>query len=331
VAPKANHPPANALFLIQRCQQPPKEIRMRLGFALPQAGPLAGPESIRAVAERAEALGYDSLWVFDRLLYPLAPKTPYPATRDGRLPDGVRRVLDGVGTLTFAAACTSRIKLGSSVLNAPFYNPVLLGRQLTTLDILSGGRLRVGLGMGWSADEYEAVGVPMNERAGRMNEFLDVVRRLWSPGPSEYQGKHYSLPRSETLKPVQAHIPIYLAAYTPAALQRCAERGDGWNPAGLPLEAMKAMYAGIRAMAQAAGRDPSALELIVRANLRLTTQPHGQGRPPFCGTPEQIREDIQATRALGAHEVLFDGQFAAPTTNLASYLERLELIKELAG
>src|SRR5262245_32189774 len=134
---------------------------MRVGFSLPQIGNLAGPAAVRTVAERAEAVGYDSLWVVDRLLSPVLPKSPYPGKPDGKLPEGAKRVLDPIGTLVFAAACTTRARLGTSILNLPYYNPVLLARELTTLDVLSEGRLVVGFGTGWSEDEYDAAGVDM--------------------------------------------------------------------------------------------------------------------------------------------------------------------------
>src|SRR5215467_341669 len=136
---------------------------MRLGIALPQIGSIAGPDSVGAVAQRAEVLGYDSLWVLDRILWPVAPQVPYPLG-DGSLPEQYKRALDPVETLTFAAALTRKIALGTSVLNLPWYNPVLLARRLTSLDVLSGGRLRVGLGIGWSPDEYEAAGAPWEDR-----------------------------------------------------------------------------------------------------------------------------------------------------------------------
>ena len=114
---------------------------MRVGFNLPNIGPAASPSAVKEVAQRAEALRYDSLWVTERLVYPLNPQTPYLATPNGSLPEQYKRVLDPIETLTFAAAHTSRIALGTSVLDIPYYNPVVLARRLTTLDVLSGGQL----------------------------------------------------------------------------------------------------------------------------------------------------------------------------------------------
>jgi alkanesulfonate monooxygenase SsuD/methylene tetrahydromethanopterin reductase-like flavin-dependent oxidoreductase (luciferase family) len=130
---------------------------MRFGFALPQVGSIAGPDALVMVAKRAEDLGYDSFWVLDRILSPVSPRAPYPIG-DGSLPFQYKNVLDPVETLTFAAAHTRRIALATGVHNIPWYNPVLLARRLTTLDVLSGGRLRAGFGIGWSPDECEAAG-----------------------------------------------------------------------------------------------------------------------------------------------------------------------------
>jgi alkanesulfonate monooxygenase SsuD/methylene tetrahydromethanopterin reductase-like flavin-dependent oxidoreductase (luciferase family) len=129
---------------------------MRIGFALPNAGAIASPEAVSKVARRAEELGYDTLWTFERVLYAVKPQNPYPGTADGKWPESFRRMLDPLDTLTFAAAQTKKIFLGTSVLDIPYYNPVMLARRLTTIDYLSNGRLRVGLGLGWSQDEMEA-------------------------------------------------------------------------------------------------------------------------------------------------------------------------------
>src|SRR5262245_45093442 len=223
---------------------------MRLGCVLPTFGPLAGPEAVKRVAEGAEGLGFHSLWVADRLLYPIAPRTPYPASADGVLPEYFKRSMDPVEALTFAAAHTRRITLGTSVLNMPFYNPVVLARRLATLDVLSGGRLRVGLGQAWSADELEAVGADPKVRASRADEFISALKAMWGPDPVEFQGRHFRVARSIVgLKPVQRpHPPIYLAGYVAAALRRTASLADGWLPASLPMAAMGQMAPQIQAL-----------------------------------------------------------------------------------
>jgi probable F420-dependent oxidoreductase len=285
------------------------------------------------IAREAEALGYDSLWVLDRLLYPVSPRTPYGASRDGSLPPVYKRTLDPFGTLTFAAACTSRIGLGTSVLNLPFYNPVLLARQLTSIDVLSGGRLIVGLGTGWSQDEYEAAGSDWKSRGARTSEAIDLLRKMWTEEIPEHHGAHYSLPKTILrLRPVQKpHPPIYLAAFTEATMKRVAERADGWNPAGLPSPRMKAMFDDICAMAQAAGRDPAQLKLVVRANLTVSEAPEGADRGPFVGSFEQICEDISATRDIGAHELFFDPQFSPGLDNIPAQIALMRRLRDFVG
>jgi probable F420-dependent oxidoreductase len=306
---------------------------VKLGFTLPQCGEMAGPDSVRAVATEAEALGYDSLWVLDRVLYPVAPKVGYPATSDGKLPTAYKRVLDPLETLTYAAALTSKVALGTSVLNLPFYNPVLLARQLTSLDVLSGGRLCVAFGTGWSPDEYEAVGTDMKTRGARTYEALEVLKKIWTEDEPEHKGAHYSLPRSVMrLRPVQKpHPPVYMAAYTEATMKRVATHTDGWNPTGIPIPIMKAMFGGIQAMAQAAGRDPSKLAMVVRANLVITEAPADANRGPFVGTWEQIRDDIAATRDVGATELLFEPYFSPGIEDLSAVLAAMRKLRELAG
>jgi probable F420-dependent oxidoreductase len=289
---------------------------MRIGFSIPTGGALATPEAVTTIAQRAEELGYDTLWTFERLLYAVNPQNPYPATPNGAWPQVFRRVLDPLDTLTFAAAHTKKIFLGTSVLNIPFYNPVTIARRLTTIDYLSNGRLRVGFGLGWSQDEMDATGADMKRRGPRADEFLQVLKAIWTQNPVEFHGKFFQLPKSYIdLKPVQKpHPPIYLAAFVPAALARVAKLADGWNPAGITVEGMAQMFSSIKQIAAQAGRDASCLELVVRANLRITEKPLGNGRQIFSGTLEQIQEDAAACVQIGAHEVHFAPEFGATST-----------------
>lgn len=305
---------------------------MRLGFVLPHIGPFASPAAIIAAAQRAEDLGYNSLWVTDRVLYPLAPRTPYPAAADGVLPEVYQYVLDPLGALTFAAAHTERIALGTSVLDIPYYNPVLLARSLAGLDILSGGRLRVGLGLGWSEDEFEAVGAALAARGRRADEFVRVLKAIWSDDPVEFSGEFYRIPRSIIgAKPVQRPgPPIYLAAFAPGALRRAATLADGWNPVSIPLDGMAQMFASMRAMASEVGRSADDLALVVRANLHLTEHPLGEDRGIFAGSPDQIAVDIAGTRALGADELFFDLSFSPGIATLDDFLHGMEQLRELA-
>ncbi len=306
---------------------------MRLGFNLPQIGPAAGPEAIVRVAQRAEELGYDSVWVTERLLYPIEPQTPYMATPDGSLPEVYKTILGPLEALTFVAGQTSRIGLGTSVLDMPYYNPVMLARRLTTLDVLSGGRLRLGLGLDWSQDEFDAVGASMKQRGKRADEFISVLKAIWTTDPVEFKGEFYQVPKSVILpKPVQKpHPPIYLAAFTPAGLKRTATMANGWNPAGAPVDEMKQTMEGVKGMAQEAGRDPSEVVLVVRANLLVTDEALGEDRWIFTGSSEQIKADIAATREIGAAELFFDPSFSPDGVSVEGFRSRMEMVRELAG
>jgi probable F420-dependent oxidoreductase len=284
------------------------------------------------VARHAEELAYDSLWVWERFLFPVNPQVPYIASPDGSYPEAFKSVLDPLETLTYAAAHTSRVALGTSVLNMPYYNPVLLARRLTTLDVLSDGRLRVGLGLGWCKDEFDAVGRPMKGLGKLADEFIAVLKAIWTTDPVEFQGEVYQVPKSIIQpKPVQRpHPPIYLAAYAPTALKRAATAANGWTPVGVPLDGMKQMREALEGMAREAGRDPAEVEVVVRANIHITKEPLGEQRPaPFYGSVDEIKADIEGTRELGAAEIFFDPSFSPDGGSVEGFLSRMEQMREL--
>jgi len=305
---------------------------MRLGFGLLHAGPAATADAIVKVCKHAEGLGYESLYVADRVLWPVDPKVPYPASSDGKLPEQFQTVVDPFETLAFAAAHTSRVRLGTSVINLPYYNPVLLARQLTAIDVLSKGRLAAGFGLGWSPDEYEAVGTSIKDRAKRASEALRVLKAIWTTDPVEFSGKYYKIPKSIVgPKPVQKpHPPIYMAAFAPEALKRVARHADGWMPARVPVAGMVQMFGGIKKMAEEFGRDPSKLELIVRGHAYVYDKPLGDDRAIFAGSEDQIKADIAATRKIGAHELFFDVQFSPGINTLDRVIARMDRLWTLA-
>jgi len=302
---------------------------MKIGFALPNIGPIGTVESVTKVAQRAETLGYNSLWTVERLLWPLKPQTPYAVTRDGSLPEAYKHTLDPLEALTFAAALTKKIRLGPSVLDMPYYNPVTLARRLSTIDILSNGRLNVGLGLGWSKDEMEASGAAPKNRGAMADEFLRVLKAIWTTDPVEFHGKFYSVPRSYiNAKPIQKpHPPIYMSAFVPAALKRVATEADGWNPVVLPVAAMEQMFGSVKQMAKEAGRDPASLSLVVRANLEVTEKSLGADRTIFTGSMEQIAADVRDCAKIGATEVFFDPTFAAEGQSLGYWMSLLDELK----
>lgn len=279
---------------------------MRLGVSLAQAGRLADPASVRSAATAAEQMGYASVWVSDCL----TPPTNRPATDracTGSPADEVLTTLDPLSVLTYAAAVTTRVRLGTSVLVAPWYRPSLLARSLRSLDVLSDGRLTVGLGLGWPLDEYGALGVPEHELGRRLDDALDLLDAL-ATGPTlpldgdlDGDGDGSRIVAGGTAR---RRPPVLLAAYTPAGLDRVARRADGWNPSGLPVEQLAPLWAKVRDLAAGHGREPDALELVVRADITICEQPIDGERPSYAGTVEQVAADIADTRRAGAHEVI---------------------------
>ena len=304
---------------------------MKIGFALGNIGPIGSAEAVSKIAQRAEALGYDSVWTVERLLWPVKPQTPYGGSPDGSLPEQYKYVLDPLDALTFAAAQTKKVALGTSVLDLPYYNPVMLARRLTTIDQLSNGRLRVGLGLGWSQDEMDATGADMKQRGARADEFLQVLKAIWTTNPVEFHGKFFQVPQSYIYpKPVQKpHPPIYMAAFAPPALKRLATLADGWNPVMIPVAGMAEMFGAAKQMAKEAGRDPASLSLVVRGNVEITDKPLGKERAIFTGSVEQIKEDIAGCRQIGAHELFFDPTFMQGAQSLGPWLALMEQARKL--
>ena len=269
-----------------------------LGFGLPVAGDWATPQNMLRIAGRAEELGYASLWTFQRLLYPAG----------AGLDPAHRSVHDAVVPLAYVAGHTDRIRLGTATICAPFTPPAVLAKTMTSLDVLSGGRLTVGLGMGWLAQEYTAAGVPFERRGARMDEYLRCLRSIWTQDPVEFAGEFYTVPRSHVgPRPVQRpHPPVLLGGTATAALRRAGRLAEGWICSSRhDLAHIGRHIETVRDGAREAGRDPQAARIVVRGIVELVDDP-GHERGPLCGTREQVLDDLVALRAQGVTEVFFD-------------------------
>ncbi|MEV7008768.1 TIGR03619 family F420-dependent LLM class oxidoreductase [Streptosporangium sp. NPDC051022] len=193
----------------------------RIGVNLPNVGPHAGPEAIVTMAQAAERLGFHSVSASERLLLPAGPGW----RNEMGLPESY--VWDTLETLTWAAAHTRRVRLGTGIVNALFQPPIVLARRLATIDRLSGGRLDVGLGQGWLPEEFTAVGVPLTRRGAGFEEYVAALRACWGPDPVEHLGTHYHIPMSTVgPKPVNG-LPVYIGALARPAVERAARIGDG--------------------------------------------------------------------------------------------------------
>lgn len=268
-------------------------------------------------------MGFASLWVLERLLAPVAPVA-------GRaFPPGYRSVFDPIESLTFAAAKTSRIKLGTSVMDVLFHSPVMLGKRLATLDQLSGGRLVAGLGQGHMQEEFKTSNVPMSRRGPGFEEFISALRAVWGPDPVAFKGRFYEVPESYVgPKPVQAGGPkILIGAFVPAAIERAGRIGDGFNPVASELEVLKNSVETFRNSARTAGRDPSQLPVVIRANAQLSKEATPDTR--FLSGPlNKISEDLQGLKELEPDEVFLD--FGSSPESIKDQLRAMEqLIKAI--
>jgi len=295
---------------------------MQFGIALPHIGPAASPEAIAQVAEEAEAVGFDSVWVLDRLLWPLQPASKYPGNASGLLPAAMQTTYDPLTVLAFVAARTRKVFLGTSALVAPYRSPVVVAKMGATLDVMSGGRLILGIGAGWSADEFAAVGQPFLERHERTDEFLRVVDELWTAEEPSFEGTYYRLPKSIFLpQPLQKpRPPIWIGGNTRRAIRRAAEFGDGWHPTNrLSPSALAEGMKSLRELAQNRGRDREAVQLTLRWNaLPDLSDPAAQA---------ELAQKLRAYQDVGVAHICFDLNIPRPCS-LSSMLETMRTLTQ---
>jgi probable F420-dependent oxidoreductase len=309
---------------------------MELGFALPHLGRIASRDNIRQVATEAERLGYHSLWTNERLLKPVNAKTPYVGNPDGVLDWQYETVFEHLTALTFASALTERIRLGVSVINLPFHQPVQLAKRIATMDRLSNGRIDVGLGLGWSEDEADVTGTPFATRGRRGAEYIAAMKALWADDPVEFHGEYVDVPPTEFgPKPVQKpHPPLYMGAFAPTALRRAGRIADGFTACCAPVDAILEMRQAVKDAATEAGRDSASLPTVVRCLVHRTDEPlPDEGRPVAHGTWEQIHADVVRLDEAGVEVTFFDVNFVTDldgTEALLGYLERFRGILDKA-
>ena len=307
---------------------------MKAGILLPQTGESATRENILYIAKEAEKEGLDSLWVLERLLWPINPKTPYVATPDGSLPVQYQNVLDPLETLTYLAGNTNQISLGTCLIDMLFHNPVVLARRFATLDILSNGRAIAGLGIGWSKDEYEVSGIPYKYRGQRANEFLQMLKRIWTDEVVEFKGQFYSIPASKIgPKPMQKpHPPILLGGFSPKTFLRIVNYADGWLPvAGFgSLEQLKQTINALREDARKANKDPSKIRVFALTYPNVLESSYSSSSPsatskqqrlPMTGTIDQIGTDINEIKAMGVEHIIFGHAFSSISKDMKKMFE----------
>jgi probable F420-dependent oxidoreductase len=304
-------------------------MTIRFGFSLTGRGALADRAAITTLAQRAEALGYDSVFVTDRMLIPVARTAAYPYSATGAFPLGPDEPwLEALTAVTYLATATRRIHVGTSVLVIPYRNPVFTARALATADYLSGGRVILGAGIGWWREEFEALGVPFEDRAARTVEALRLMREIWTKPRVDFEGRFWRVREAGGVRPQPARrLPIWIGGHSDAALRRVVAVADGWHPLGLrPPVALHPAELAERArrlgeLATAAGRDPGDIVIAFKAPFAFR-EAAGPERAPLTGSPAQIVEDLQAYVAAGVRHFVLD--FSVPTpAEMLDAMERL--------
>ena len=272
---------------------------LTLGAKVPNSGELPQRLGIGAMAAHLEEAGFESLWVSDHVVMPATIESRYPFAADGRATwPSDTPYFDAVVALTLIAAATHRARFGTAVLVLPQREPVVLAKQLASLDCLSGGRLELGVGAGWLAEEFEALNVPFSSRGSRLDEWIDLLRACWTGDPPAHEGRHYTLPAGVFCRPAAAHpIPLLIGGDSAAALRRAGARCDGWlahqSALCLDPEALAKGDRQMRAAARDAGRDPDALRLVLRII-------------DSAGRADEVARAIPALTAAGADEIIVD-------------------------
>lgn len=271
---------------------------MFIGVGAPVAGTWASTDQLTRFCRLAELLDYHSIWTFQRLLF--AP---------GREPESVyRSSLDPIVALAFAAAHTSRVRLGIAVVGLPFVSPTYLAKQAATLDVLSGGRLDLGLGTGWSPTEAIATGSSPSPRGRRTEEYVAALHTLWSAEPGAFEGDFYRIPHSFMAPaPVQRPgPPVLLGGSAPAALRRAGRIAAGWiSPSDADLSAIGESIAQIHAGASEVGRDPASVRIVCRGVLQVDNT-HGRRSGLLSGSYRHIRDDTRWLAGQGVTELFYD-------------------------
>ncbi len=290
---------------------------MEFGIHIGARGALAAPAQLAIVARAAEALGYATIGIPDRLVLPRAVATRYPYTEDGVWVGAqTGECLDVLGALCFLAGITTRVRLLPSVLVVPYRPAVVAAKMLATVDVLSGGRLIAGVGVGWLEEEYAPLGAPPFNRRGAVTDaYLSAMQALWTEEAPSVAGPHVAF---EDLlfrpKPVQPRVPVWVGGESLAAMRRTVRFGTAWYPAShnqeTPFDTPARLAAGMARLAQvaeAAGRDPATLETVLLwfKPVEWTERRTQDGaRQMFTGSAADLREDAASLEAIGVRQVI---------------------------
>lgn len=264
---------------------------MKFGVMFANVGPMAHAEGAVALAQAAEEAGFESLWTVEHTVVPAGYESAYPYSKDGRMPGPEDSdIPDPLVWLTYVGAHTSRIRLGTGILILPQRNPVVLAKEVATLDRLTGGRVELGIGVGWLAEEFEAIGVPFEDRGKRADDHIEALRALWTQDRPTHDGPYVSFRDAISRpQPTQGSVPITVGGHSKAAARRAGRLGDGFFPGRGTHEELAELIDIVRTTAVEHGRDPDAIEIT-------------------CGSPKVLGPDaldeVKALADLGVSRVV---------------------------
>ena len=265
---------------------------MQFGLCIPHYGLDVSLDELRTTVQRAEALGFHSVWVSDHVVAPRHFVPKFGST-----------FYDAFVILSYMGAITQRVKLGSTIIVVPYRNPLVVAKMLSTLDVLSGGRVIFGVGVGGAPDEFEALGVPSQERGRRADEYLRLMVALWTEDPTTFTGRYFSFTgvRFQPKPHQKPHPPIWVGGHSDAALRRAVALGDAWHPMAIPLTTLGEHIARLRDFAREAGRHDGPA-VAVHQMMRLNdgySPTSGEERRLGQGSSEQLREGVYRYQEMG--------------------------------
>jgi probable F420-dependent oxidoreductase len=242
---------------------------MKFGIAFANSGPFSKPDLMGHLATTAERCGIESLWTVEHVAIPVK-HTPYPGSKDGQMAGGdTVAIPDPLIPLAYVAAITKTIKLATGILILPQRHPMYTAKEVATLDVLSGGRMILGIGSGWMKEEFEALGINFHHRGAMTDEAIQSLRVLWSEGTSSFEGKHFKFgPLHSYPKPVRHDVPIHVGGHSPAAARRAGRYGDGFFPTVANPEKLKELFDIVKSEAHEAGRNPDKIEFTAMSSMK---------------------------------------------------------------
>ena len=288
---------------------------MKFGVGFANTMPFADAAGAVRLATLAETAGFESLWTVEHVVFPQEYASSYPYGRDGKMPMQASTPMpDPLIWLTWVAAHTTRLRLATGILILPQRNPVVLAKEVATLDAMSGGRVELGIGVGWLREEFAALGVPWADRGARTDEYVAVLQALWAGDAARFAGRFVEFADvSSNPKPVAGRVPITVGGHTELAAARAGRLGDGFFPAKGSLRKLSELFAVVHDTARSAGRDPAAIELTA-------------SHPAFGGSDlGAMRAAVDELASIGVHRAMVPAfRFARdPEAAFAAFAEQV--------